>query len=398
MNRCGPPRTGAAPSVSLPRSARRRPGIAAPGPCRGVVRIPGRLQPGLDVAGVGGGRGRILGEPLAGVAPATPPAATPTRSQAAGGIEPERGTEQHDRFRRQVDHPVTADRGRDTVDEQRRAAVAKSVVRASMRTLSSQKPWTVAGRRAGASPEHVRPRTVSINARASFVPVCTRSSGGVFVGQLARPGRRRGRARRPRATPRSASADHRALNVRYWARLRWHVAAVVFNQHRAGQTHLVHVDVLPPRHRIQHRLGTPGIRRRPALRCPRRPPLPASSSVASSLPGCPHDFRAASPLPKRSHARRERQGAIGRLLGPPRTWDPFLLGLGSGRLPDTLRGAHRMAPTVNEPREVNGMTSLVIPRHFLASRTGTLVWVGKPSERGIILRVAPAGCIGWRQR
>ena len=101
--------------------------------------------------------------------------------------------------------------------------MAKSVVRASMRTLSSQKPWTVAGRRAGASPEHVRPRTVSINARASFVPVCTRSSGGVFVGQLARPGRRRGRARRPRATPRSASADHRALNVRYWARLRWHV-------------------------------------------------------------------------------------------------------------------------------------------------------------------------------
>ena len=62
-------------------------------------------------------------------------------------------------------------------------------------------------------------------------------------------------------------------------------------------------------------------------------------------PGLPACFRAASLLPGRGHARRERRGATGRLFGPPRTWDLFLLGLGSGRLPDTLRGAHRMAPT-----------------------------------------------------
>ena len=56
-DRRGAERIPASVSASAARSLR-----------RGVARIPGQLQPALDVAGVGGGRRRILGEPLAGVA------------------------------------------------------------------------------------------------------------------------------------------------------------------------------------------------------------------------------------------------------------------------------------------------------------------------------------------
>ena len=55
-------------------------------------------------------------------------------------------------------------------------------------------------------------------------------------------------------------------------------------------------------------------------------------------------FRVASLLPGRVRNRPGRRGTSGKT--PRATGDPgkFLLGLDSGRLPDTLRGAHRMAP------------------------------------------------------
>lgn len=186
FNRCRPPRTRATPSIS-------RLGQRVEGRHRSIRAFtaaspayPVSLQPALEVAGVGGGRGRILGEPLDGVAQPLRHRRQRLPQPAAVGIEPERDAEQHDRFRRQVDHLVTADRGGNAVDEQAGGGGQKRHARLDAHALvrDAVGQLRVAERRIAWHVRcHASPRAVSSNARASFVRVCTRSSGGVFVGQ-----------------------------------------------------------------------------------------------------------------------------------------------------------------------------------------------------------------------
>ena len=201
----------AASGLSTFRQAIDGPATQRPGRRRGVAYIARQLQPAREVAGAGGGRGRVAGERLDGVAqPLGHRRKRPLRSQlpsessasvasnsANGAVRGARvdviqrvqplgvrvgRPEQHDRFAGHVDHLVTANRGGDPLTS-RRAAVYSGSCAPRCRTFSSETPLGRCGSPSKRSAWHPRcraQRPCRSSPRASFVRACTRSSGGAY--------------------------------------------------------------------------------------------------------------------------------------------------------------------------------------------------------------------------